>query len=79
LDPTGSNPDTIEALVVLKEAYINNMWPASVRDVRGGAAAGAYSSLPSRRGSGSLFFVAVAARQRLNFWKFFVCLYRKNL
>ena len=24
------DPDTVEALVVLKEASINNMWPASV-------------------------------------------------
>ena len=24
------DPDTVEALVVLKEAYINNMWPTSV-------------------------------------------------
>ena len=23
------DPDTVEALVVLKEAYINNMWPVS--------------------------------------------------
>ncbi|CAF4517092.1 unnamed protein product [Rotaria sp. Silwood1] len=26
------DPDTIEALVVLKEAYINNIWPASVTE-----------------------------------------------
>jgi hypothetical protein len=33
----------------------------------------------SRRGSGNLFFFTVATRQRLNFWKFFVYFYRKNL
>jgi hypothetical protein len=37
-----------------------------VRDVHGGAVATTYFSLPSRRGSGSLFFFTVAMWQRLH-------------